>query len=295
VSERFGLAAQRYQQSLSVCRLAIDQALERLAKEVLSRAHFSEGNPMTDDEVVYRTRLTIALGWLGAWLLASRVEAQENRYERELAVLFEKVSPKLLLWGEAAVPFFVALALSFESRGASARCENLLAAVISGICEKNGRRSKSAFGTPYEDVDTGIKRGIRLPLDEFGDPKTFVGFSYCTEAVVEMLARRLRKQLLRRLWPDITELTFCHFEPVDRWHWLLWWNERGTLKTTIPKRPERWSDLLERSLTRSTEILPSVLGSAQWLTGFFLLTYPHRFGPGPAALIDRSVGISIGQ
>src|SRR2546429_6587914 len=81
-----------------------------------------------------------------------------------------------------------------------------------------------------------------------------------------------------RLWPDITRLHFCTFEVQQKWHFPIWNNALGILKTSIPRKPQQWSELLQRSAARSGTLLPAVMVSNVPLLIYFLLVYPHRFG-----------------
>src|SRR2546429_4195875 len=57
-----------------------------------------------------------------------------------------------------------------------------------------------------------------------------------------------------RLWPDITRLHFCTFEVQQKWHFPIWNNALGILKTSIPRKPQQWSELLQRSDRKSTRL-----------------------------------------
>jgi hypothetical protein len=286
VVERFGISEPHYSESLSLCKRMIDEGSENLTKEVLGRTHYSEGNPMSDDTVIYRSRVTMTFGCISAWLISCRLDKRQNLYKKQLSDIFAKNISLLLLWGEASVPFFVSISLAIELAQQSALAEDILIGITKSICVKNGLQSTSPLDTPYEDMDGSLKQMIGLPTEDVRDPRTFVGFSYSIEALVEMIARRLRKQALRMLWRDITGLTYCKFQPPEKWRWFLWRNQRGLLRTHLPKHPEKWEELLRRSTERQATSLPLAATSNAWFLPFFLLSHPHRFDVDSAALVD---------
>lgn len=289
-AERFHLASDRYRFSLGLCKLEIVGCLQALGQELLGRRHFGEGNLLAEDPVIYRTRLTILIGWISAGIVATALEGENVGQSHEILEVLSGTPVKPLLWGEGAVPFFVTWAWALERAGKSALAESLLASAVQAVCTRNGPKSQAPLPSPWEPTQESLARDIGLPTKQTARSDAGVGYSYSLETLVDMLARRLRRQLIRQLWPGITYVSFAKFEPDQSWQFLRWKNRTGMLKIDLPKKPQSWAELLDRASNRGVAPVPAVLRSNLWLTPYFLLTYPHRFGPEIAALIDGVLG-----
>jgi hypothetical protein len=95
---------------------------------------------------------------------------------------------------------------------------------------------------------------------------------------VEFLARRERKQTLKRLWYEITRVDYSELVPAKASDFYLWHVKRGTLVTRRFKRPESWSNLT-RQANSCTPRRILLFERFPHLLIPFALVYPHRLTP----------------
>ena len=283
LAERHGLDGQYWQGSLNVAEFAIVQALLDLCEELRGRPDLIEGNALLDGEF-YRPRVTWLCGLLaafGLWRLSIGQQGETDDFLKEF-VLGQR--DKLLPWGEAALPQFLAVVWYLRHVLATPKPDGILEALISGITQANRGMNRRGIPDPYYDIEEGM--GVNLGLDESEWQYSFAGRSYGLETLIHLFARRNWRLRMRWLWPDVTRLDYCTFVPRESWQFYLWRSEQGELKIRQPNKLQTWSELREISAQVNEDVVPRLLRERPWLLLLFLIVYPHRLSPEPAKLLD---------
>ncbi len=199
VAEGFELADGAWLATFELSFVAALTALMALVKEAVSRDQWFEGDVMVDS-AVYRARMTIILGLLALYANICRLRNEANRFEKEIARFVDGHRRELHMWGETAVPYLSLLGLYLEGSVGSREGEELLGAILSGLAQQNRPKREGdpdvAFSDPYLEVDDAIAWSIGIRREPEWDRPNYDGQAYSLRAIVMLLARRLRRQLL---------------------------------------------------------------------------------------------------
>jgi len=272
--------------SFQLCEIGAATAMEELCLECETDTKLlTEGIALTDGHF-YAARLTILTGLLSAWALTYRMQNQICPKEDFITDFLQKFITKVRLWGESAVPLFVASALQIERRISQIKAENLIAQVLHSIASTNAKDEGIGVPNPYYEPEKCIRivDGLEPDLQE-----RFRGHSYSLEALIDFLARRWRRQAIARFWEEVTENQFLTFQPTKKWEWFVWRAREGSLDTRFPARPQSWAVLLDSAENRSTDAIPARLLENPKFALLFVLVFPHRLRPDLLAFIERSI------
>jgi hypothetical protein len=283
LAEQRDLDDQYWRGALDVAEFAIAQALLNLCEELQGRPDLIEGNALLDGEF-YRPRVTWLCGLLaafGLWRLSTGQHDETDDFLKEFVLIHRD---KLSLWGEGALPQFLAVTWYLRHAVATAEPDSLLAGLISGITQASLKAGRRGVPDPYYDIEEGI--AINLGLNESERQYSFAGRSYGLETLVQLFARRNWRRRMRWLWPDVTRLDYFTFVPQGPWRFYLWRSKQGELKIRQPNKPQSWSELREISAQVDEDAVPRLLRERPWLLLLFLIVYPHRLSPEPAKLLD---------
>ena len=300
--------------SIQLCVEAWDRATGRLVDEAMgSQTWLGPDAPV--DTFVLSHRKTILSGYLACYALYKRMTTGALPNEDEI---FSRVAAEFRpigFWGEGANPFVLAVALFLWKHGSEEEAVQTIAGLINFITQSNGTPRGLGLPDPYCDsasileevlhqrrageVVQYIQQMDRLHSKELpqihyqalaalaqnvaGDSKwsfrqTFTGRSFGIRSLVEFLARRERKRLLRSLWYQITSVDYAEFVPDRRMDYYLWRVKKGSLVTRRFKRPQPWAELVSaaNAKTKNRE-LPFAAFPELRLP--FALVYPHRLTP----------------
>ncbi len=170
------------------------------------------------DNPVYRARITIILGLMALHALICRVRNEENRLERETAGFVEQHRQVLHLWGETAVPYFALLAFYLERRVSSRVGEDMLGGMLSIIAHQNRPREQGepdeSLSDPYSEIDDAIGWSLGIRREPEWNRPSYDAQAYSHRALVMLLARRLRRELLATSWYDISDVSFVEMVPA---------------------------------------------------------------------------------
>jgi hypothetical protein len=230
--------------------------------------------------------VTILAGILAASAIRKRI--QQETYDADFFFNFvQKHLRNALIWGESAIPFGTMVALELEQQNLQLRAEDLLIKFIRQIAAENGlelagRGTPNPYYSPEEALRllTGI---------DFLNLENFRGRSYCIETLVQMLARRWRRQALASLWFSLTRIQLCAYAPSDATEFFRWHSTDGKLNGTFPGEPQSWRDLRESSERLDRSELPKTLLARAQFAPWFMLVYPQRFTPQIINLIEAAL------
>lgn len=283
LAERHELEEQYWQGSLDIAEFAIFQALLNLCEELRGRSHLIEGSGPADPPF-YRPRVTWLCGLLaafGLWRLSRGEHGEIDDFLKEFVVTYED---KLLLWGEGALPQFLATIWYLRHALGTWEPDGMLASLISAVTQASVAPGGIGIPDPYHGVEEVGVNNLGLNGNRWHE--SFAGRSYGLETLVQLFARRNWRQRMRWLWPDVSRLGYCTFVPRKLWQFYLWRSEEGELNTRQPNRTQSWSELRQISEHVAENSIPRLLRERPWILMLFLIVYPHRLSPEPAKMLN---------
>ena len=278
VVERWRLPAKTYKNELKIAKDSIYNSLANLCDEIRERDHFVEGDAFADS-YVYRVRVTWLLGLMSIYALWRRRDEIEKDETDDFLREFCKEKQHLLeLWGEAAIPQFLAFLWYFRKINATMGPTISLYHLISEICHRNGPNSRTFLANPYYEAEDILPHLFAPILGPGEDPleETFTGSSYALEGLVHLFIRRNWKQTMKGLWPSVSKLAFVSFKPENPWDFYRWRNKDGKRWDVFPKPMQDWEELKALSFESKGSCIPPTIKSDPILLLLFLCVYPHR-------------------
>ncbi len=276
--------------TFDLCIEGVEEGFSRLLSEVLTRDDFSQGDPLTDG-MVYRTRMTLLLGYLTVYENYLHLKSERSEFQEEIKNFVETQKRHLLLWSESATPAFLSVAWFLERHNKQLEAEQIILSIVEAIVSLNGPDSKGpGLADPYHPIEDVMRMYLQLgqDLDDISQ-EDFEGLSYGLQSLVEWLARRLRRQSISRLWEKISHVCYSEFITDPQWATYLWYAEKGELHHRFPRKPESWKDLLNRAKDKNIEAVPELLRQMPEFLALFLLVYPHRMRPNLVRFLDQAL------
>ena len=279
--------AERWNIGLRHIRFATDLASEvmytslgRLCDEMIERDDLVEGDLLLD-RPVYRIRVTHLLGLLGLYGLLMQQRLHDGRSDVDRKHLaFAKTfcdshKDKLWLWGEYAIPQFLALNFFRRTYDATPDPDFVYASLIKAICRKNRPGSEDALANAYYDAETILPHEFGLARKPLND--SFSGKSQFLEGLTHLFVRANFKQEMKGLFPDITRIGFRSFDPGDDWRFLMYrnWNH-GTDVERYLEPPHRWSELRDEAAECDGKDVPVLLKDYPLQYLAMLMVMPYR-------------------
>jgi hypothetical protein len=258
VVEKYSLADKYWKGSFEAAVFSIKEALIELWKELKERKYFVEGNALTDWPF-YRGRMTWLVSLvaiLATWENAEGIEIEEEN--EHLQNFVKEHLKELFLWGEAAIPQFLAIFWHIEQTVATMDSDSLLQQLIKAVSERNCYGKSDALPDPYHDLGEVILGATKI---KESSEENFIGRSYTLESLVELYVRRGWRRQLSILWSDISKVDFAEFLPPTAWEYCLWESEHGYLYLRRPNVPQSWSELQERSHEVEKSLIPAIFQS----------------------------------
>ena len=275
IAERWGIPIKAYKNELEIiAKPSIYNSLTNLCNEIKERDDLIEGDPFADS-YVYRVRITWLLGLMSIYALWRRSKGEPMGEIDDFLCEFCKEKQHLLeLWGEAAIPQFLAFLWYFRKINATMGPTISLYHLISAICHRNGPNSRTFLANPYyeaEDILPYLLEVAEEPLEE-----TFTGGSYALEGLVHLFVRRNWKQTMKRLWPSVSKLASVSFKPENPWDFYRWRNKDGKEWDVFPEPMQEWEELKALSFESEGTCIPPTIKNDSILLLLFLCVYPHR-------------------
>ena len=274
VAERWGLPVKTYRNELKIAKDSIYNSLADLCNEIKERDDLIEGDPFADS-YVYRVRITWLLGLMSIYALWRRSKGEPTDEIDDFLREFCKEKQHLLeLWGEAAIPQFLAFLWYFRKINATIGPTISLYHLISAICHRNGPNSRTFLANPYygaEDILPYLLGVAEEPLEE-----TFTGGSYALEGLIHLFVRRNWKQTMKGLWPSVSKLASVSFKPENPWDFYRWRNKDGKEWDVFPEPMQEWEKLKALSFESEGTCIPPTIKNDPILLLLFLCVYPHR-------------------
>lgn len=287
VAERDSLDARVYTPTLRLLRDGLVRTLDALAAEALESEGWLVPTYGLADPHVYAARVTIVLGWMGAWGLSedSTAGAEEQRRLYEVALReFRSCRSS----GEVDWPFLLSLSLWLERQGHTADAEEVVLGHVDAILAANRGSKASGVPSPYwsHEQVLRLRAGMLAPYES----ERFAGHAYTISSALDVLVRRLRRQAVRGLWPGAALLSLCDFIPDNMADYFLWECSVGALRSGRPEPTASWSVWRSAAAVVDRNSVPKMLiRHPEWVLPF-LLTYPHRANRVCSGLADALIG-----
>jgi hypothetical protein len=300
--------------SIQLCVEAWDRAAGELVDEAMRPRSWLGTDPPVDGFVALY-RKTILTGYLACYALYKRMTTGALPNEGEIFARVAAEFRPIGFWGEGAIPFVMAVVLLLWKHGSEEEAVQTVAGLINLITQNNGTARGLGLPDPYWDSAAVLEEllhqrrageivqyirqidllhGKELPQlhyqavaalaqnlvggSKWNFRQTFTGKSFGIRSLVEFLARRERKRLLRSLWYQITSVDYAEFVPERRIDFYLWRAKRGALVTRRFKRPQPWAELVSAANAKpKSRDLPFAAFPELRLP--FALVYPHRLTP----------------
>ena len=278
VVERWRLPAKTYKNELKIAKDSIYNSLANLCDEIRERDHFVEGDAFADS-YVYRVRMTWLLGLMSIYALwRRRDEIEKDETDDFLREFCKKKQHLLELWGEAAIPQFLAFLWYFRKINATMGPTISLYHLISAICQRNGPNSRTFLANPYYEADDILPHILAPILGPGEDPleETFTGSSYALEGLVHLFVRTNWKQTMKDLWPGVSKLASVFFKPKNPWDFYRWRNKDGKRWDVFPEPMREWEELITLAFESEGTCIPPTIKNDPILLLLFLCVYPHR-------------------
>lgn len=274
LSERWALPSNVYESALEIASRSLYNSLANLCDEIKEGKNLIVGNPLADS-YVYGIRMTWLVGLMSIYALWRRINnVSKGETDDFLRKFCKEKRDELKLWGEAAIPQWLAFFLYFRKIDATPEPNALFVSLISAICKLNHPNGETFLANPYYEAEDILP--YHLGIAEEPLPETFTGSSYALEGLVHLFVRINWYQTMKRLWPGVTRLASVSFEPENFADFYRWRNKEGTVKIEFPKHTQEWEELKEASFESEGFCIPPSIKDDPILLLLFLCVYPHR-------------------
>jgi len=283
--------------SLFLAEQAVKDSLVALWHEVQDRKDLIEGNALAEPEV-YRWRYTLLCGLFSILWFFPESSSDDEERRHAIAEWMNRSHDYLYLWGEAAIPCFLALQLFHRSTDTSGRPDQELVSLFQAVLASNQTGSEHALPDPYynfEDVGRALYGLKATDASSALKEETFAGSSYSAELLLQLMARYNLKQPCQDLWPYFNRLCHKRFVPAQAWQYGLLKGTEGVEETRQYPSEYTWGKLCEESSIETCEYLPEGLSAKPHLLLFWLIIAPHRLTSDVARVLDAKLRLSFQQ
>jgi hypothetical protein len=283
--------------SLLLAEQAVKDSIVALWQEVQARGNLIEGNALAEPEV-YRWRYTLLCGLFSVLWFFPESSSDDKERRSAIAEWLNRHHDNLYLWGEAAIPCFLALHLFQRSTDTSARPDQELVRLFQTVVTINQNENKHALPDPYynfEDVGRAIY-GLKASDESSAlSGETFAGSSYSAELLLQLMARYNLKQACQDGWPNFNRLRHKHFIPAQAWQYGLLKCTEGVEETRQYPSEYTWGKLCEEASIETCEYLPEELSAKPHLLLLWLIIAPHRLTSDVGRVLDAKLRLSFQQ
>lgn len=287
LSERHSLPRKYWFREVQLGLDAMYEAMCRLCEELMQRKGLAEGSPVSDF-AFYHIRVTYMAGLLallGLWRIGRGVP--HDSLDDHINDFVAKHIPHLRLWGEYAIPQFLSVYFYMNATDSTLRPTGLLQILLSGIVTLGQSRKGRALPSPYCNAEEllieTMCRGQQEKRQNFQDG------SFSIEPVMHLYVRANMKQMMKRLWPDITRVQFKRFTPDIIHDCYLWHVEEGVTDSIFIPPTKNWDELRREAWESSGAEVPSLMREYPFFYLAFLCAYPHRINASGVRWLDTTL------
>ena len=273
--------AESYRLAVSEC----EASLLELKEEALARENLIEGDGMGDGALVYRARATMLFGALAALELNLLETTPSYTLDTRVTSFIEENEKYLWFWGDSAFPFFFSLIRFLELSGETEKAEMRLGEVFSAVLRVNSRSYEGeGLASPYYSSHEILECAFGFDEKKL-DLKNFVGTSYVLEILVEMLARRGKREVLEANWRPISRVHVNRFRFDKPEDFFSWFAETGENSSYFLQQTQSWADLVKQS--ENLEKCSGMWMNHSEILLYWILALPHRANTDAIRILDR--------
>jgi hypothetical protein len=256
--------------------LALEAARMSVAS-LLKEAHEADDLVVPDlvDGLAYPARALLVCGLLAAYFLSERTfEGIEPSLRGCIQAVLAREVRYVRLAGECDAAPFLVMACALEQVGDIRTAEGMILSLVRTLSKQNQRHSRNALADPYHDTEQVLLQQIGAESSMEGEE--FDGRSYMLHVGIEWLARRLWRQHLAMMWPDVTRVQFLEFQPSVPERYLAVEDGEGELKMWFAGQPQSWAALLAQSSGLDRTKIPEILWARRDMMPYLPLMFPYR-------------------
>jgi len=273
LAERHGLAERIWRRQFAIAERQIYDLLLRLSAEVREAPHLVEGSPLTDG-LVYGFRMMLLLGLMSVLALWPPLPEGDERDHGFLREFCERHRSRTMCWSEGSIPCLVAQFWHLRLHDATMRPDLLLRELVAQVSRAHARRGGGALASAYYDLTDVLP--YTLGIADAPIRESFAGRSYSLEGLVHLFARRMWRQEMRFLWPDISRVRFVRFYPQQRADFFRWHCAQGVTRDLQPHHTQSWGELLRAAEESEGACIPETAREFPAFVLLYLLVCPHR-------------------
>lgn len=263
---------------------AIQESLEGLSDELSSTTRYVVGDPIADVPF-YRIRITHLVGLMALLGLWSEDYGRDN--ENEKRFVSEHLST-MFLWGEYAVPQFLASYFLLSRFDATLKSAGLLGSILVGIA-KLTNDGHARHGLPGPEVEPEEFVLDTLIRGESERKNTHHRGSFTIEGLLHLYVRHNLKQTMKTLWPSISMVQQKSFKPSDNADYYRWRVENGHEHSVFPRPMQSWAALRRDAEEHNGQDLPELIKKYPMFYLAFLIVCPHRFSASGVRWLDKTL------
>lgn len=259
-------------------RGAIYNLLAHLCDEVSNRSILSEGDPFSEF-AFYRPRALLIYALMGIYWIWSCAEGwNEPKHKAVVEGLIPEDLPPRSIWGEGAIPHFLAFTWYRKRIAASPAQDESVAAVLRDVL-RNKLGPEAHLPSPYYGIED-VARHFYIKILGCDDPfegDGFEGTSYTCESLMMCLVRAKLKERCKELWPDFTRINHERLVPDQAWRFALYRTGEGATNSTHIYPPTmQWKDLQDLFAEHDGADVPEALKADPILLLLFVTIFPFR-------------------
>lgn len=271
--EQHKVAKKIWENEFNIAEKIVVTSLENLWKEVEPVEHFLMNNAL-EDGFVHNARATWIIGFLSSLGIYFELKGGHKPKSTALYALSKKHQKYLEIYGESAVPNFLAFYWFSQFHDKTQSPDELLGTLLKSILTRI-RRTDALYAEPYYLIDESLS--MRFEEDEkLIDEMNQKGTSYYLEGLIHLYVRENYKQQMIVLWPEISLCFFKSFKFNAKLDFYRWHNSKGKEVLTTPVPTKVWNDLRAEAEEAEGSEIPDLLKSHPHLYSLFLNVFPFR-------------------
>lgn len=283
LAEKRKMKEKDWEPAIRIGLQAMRTNLENLSEEVSNDRRLVAGDTLTDIPF-YRIRIAHLCGLMSLLALWPQSETQNNSKEKRFVL--DNLS-KMLLWGEYAVPQFLATYFFLVRIDATLKPTAFLEVVLKGIAAMGNRDEGCQLAGPEVGPEEFVLDTLIRKEDE--RRHTYNRGSYTTEGLLHLFVRHNMKQQMKTLWPKICLVHRKTFTPEDISDYYRWHVEKGHDHSQYPEPTQSWRKLKVEADEHNGDAIPRLFKQYPYLYLAFLMVCPHRFSANGVRWLDSRV------
>lgn len=289
-AKRQSVSSHDIDSTILLVRGVIEQSIEKLIKDALSRKYLLEGDVRGDGGVMVQVRRTIILGVVCGY--ETRKMCRDHKYQTPSETkdfILRNVAGRAI-WGEGSFPFYLNAVHFLELIGNQELASTLLYEFYTAVLSSNNPDSEASLPSPYDDADD-VLRTIS-GLDRFRvNFQNMRGRSYVASSLVEILARRGKREVISANWKVLTNIRQDEVRFQDPANIFAWRSEEAINHSTVLNPRGSWSQIEQQA--RCENDIPVFWKESLDDLRLWLLVSPHRTCKEITRLLDLQISKSI--